>query len=81
MAELLLDVHVEFNADALDSEHDPTRIVAEASRHAAEEECLRRRASLRHPEPREVVVRRGIQAVTGDPVLLVATRWVADGPS
>lgn len=81
MAELLLDVQLEFDADALDREHDPTRTVAEVSRLHAEEECHRRKATLRHPEPREVIARPALNALTGAPVLLVATRWVADGPN
>lgn len=81
MAELVLDIHLEFDADVLNGERDPTRVVAEMSRRAAEEQCSERKATLRHPDPRDVVVRRAIQPTTGIPVLLVATRWVADGPS
>ena len=80
MAELVLDVSMEFDPLALAKEYDPTRTVAEIMRHEAEEKCANRRATLRHPEPREVITRQAIDAVTGQPVLLVATRWLADGP-
>lgn len=80
MAELLLDVNLEFDPIALGTERDPTRTIAEASRHAAEEKCREAGARLRHPDPREAVARKALKPQTGEEVLLVATRWVADGP-
>lgn len=79
MADLILDVHLEFSPLALATEHDPTRAIAEASRAAAEIQCTERGARLRHPDPRDVVTKRALHPLTGEDVLLVATRWVADG--
>lgn len=81
MAERVLDVLLELDPDALGREHDPTRAVADAARRAADDECERQSATLRHPEPREVIVREATDAISGCPVLLVATRWIADGPA
>lgn len=80
MAELYLDVHLELDPITLGGQADPTRIVAELARHQAEEQCLLRGARLRHPEPVDVHVRHAIVPLTGAAVVLVATRWVADGP-
>lgn len=80
MAELVLDVHLELDPVSLFAERDPTRAVAEIARREAETKCAERGARLRHPEPREVIVRRALDAITGDSVMLVATRWLADGP-
>lgn len=81
MAELVLDVHLEFDPTELYKQRDPTRVVAEASRVQAEVESSAKGARLRHPDPRDVVVKRATDAATGDDVLLVATRWLADGPA
>lgn len=81
MTERVLDVFLELDPDALSREYDPIRAVAEAARRAADVECERQVSTLRHPEPREVIVREAIDAVTGRPVLLVSTRWIADGPA
>ncbi|MCA1569316.1 MAG: hypothetical protein LC798_03130 [Chloroflexi bacterium] len=80
MAELLLDVHLEFDPVALAAERDPTQTIAEASRHVAEERCAEQGATLRHPDPRDVTAQRATSLTTGADVLLVATRWLADGP-
>jgi hypothetical protein len=81
MSEFVFDVHLEIDPLKLAGEYDPTRAVAELSRHVAEERCAERGATLRHPDPREVHVRQAIKPITGDVVLLVATRWIADGPA
>ncbi len=81
MAERVLDVHLEFDPDALALERDPVQVIAEISHRSAVERCDRDFATLRHPDPREVISRQAIDAVTGRPVLLVATRWIADGPA
>lgn len=80
MADLVLDVHMEFDPVALAKTRNATREIAEASRRAAEDQCRERGAVLRHTEPREVVTRKAIKAITGTDVLLVSTRWLADGP-
>lgn len=80
MAELYLDVHLELDPFVLAGVIDPTQTVAELARHEAEERCLVAGATLRHPEPSDVVVRQALKPLTGEAVLLVATRWVADGP-
>lgn len=80
MAELVLDVHLELDPLRLAGEKDPTRTIAELSRREAEERCAAAGARLRHPDPREVVAHQAISATTGRDVMLVATRWVADGP-
>jgi hypothetical protein len=81
VVELVLDIHLELDPVALAQEPDPTRAIAELSRQAAEVQCLERSAQLRYPDLRDVEVRRALQPVTGDEVLLVASRWVADGPT
>ncbi len=81
MAERVLDVHLEFDPAALSLEHDPVQTVAEASRHEAESQCAQHLATLRHPDPREVISRHANDILTGRPVLLVSTRWIADGPA
>lgn len=78
MAELILDVHLEFDPVALALAYNPTQMIAEACRAAAEAQCVERRATLRHPDPRDVMTRRALAPLTGIDVLLVATRWVAD---
>lgn len=80
MTELVLDVHLEIDPLKLAGEYDPARAVAEISRLAAEAQCAERGATLRHPDPREIHVRQAITPLTGDVVLLVASRWIADGP-
>lgn len=80
MAELVLDVYLELDPLALARQPDPTRAAAELSRLAAERKCDEARAVLRHPDPRNVVVKRASDLATGAEVLLVATRWLADGP-
>lgn len=79
MAELLLDVHLELDPETLMLERDPTQAIAELSRAEAESQCRERGAVLRHPDPRDVVVQRAMKPTTGTDVLLVATRWLADG--
>jgi hypothetical protein len=79
VADLILDVHLEFDPAVLAKEYNPTQVIAEASRRAAEEQCRERGARLRHPDPREVVTKRALVPTTGGDVLLVATRWVVDG--
>lgn len=74
----VLDIHLELDPRALATEPDPTQAIAEASRRAAEAVCERQRMRLRHPDPREVVTKRALVPVTGEDVLLVATRWIAD---
>lgn len=81
MADLLLDVSCEFDSLALARERDPKRTIAEVSRHVADEQARERGATLRTSDPREVVIRKATKAVTGADVLLVASRWVADGPN
>lgn len=80
MAELFLDVHLELDPFVLAGVADPTQTVAELARHQAEERCLQAGAVLRHPDPRDIVVKRAIRPLDGTAVLLVATRWIADGP-
>lgn len=79
MAERFFDIHLEVDPAALDRQRDPTRTVAELSRRAADGHCAEHRLVLRHPDPREVVVKTAVDAVSGLPVMLVASRWVADG--
>lgn len=80
MAEHVLDVHLDFDTLHLALERDATRTVYEASQKAAEEEAARRGCTLRHPDPRETVLKHGKDPTTGRDVLLVGTRWIADGP-
>lgn len=80
MAELLLDIHLDFDVMSLAGDHDPTRTVYEASQRAAVEECSRRGATLRHSDPRQTVIKTAQDPLTGRDVLLIGTRWIADGP-
>lgn len=77
MPEALMDVHLEFDPANLAKQHDPTRAVAEASRHAADEQAREAGGTIRHSDPREVVIKSAFDP-QGNDVLLVATRWVVD---
>lgn len=78
MAELTLDVHLELDPLHLNAERDPVRAIAELSHRAAEEQAQAAGARLRHGDPIEVESKRAIRPLTGDEVLLVATRWICD---
>jgi hypothetical protein len=80
MADLLLDIHLEVDPAALAGERRPDQAVAELSRTEAERQCTERGARLRHSAPAEVLVSNALSPTTGDDVLLVASRWVVDGP-
>lgn len=79
--ERILEVHLEIDPVRLAREKDPTRTIAQLSRQAAEDKCAADGARLRHPDPQEVDVKTAMHPLTGDDVLLVATRWVADSPA
>lgn len=74
----IFDVSLELDTFRLAAEKDPTRTIAELSRHKAEEFADEHRLRLRHPDPREVELSEAINPTTGKPVTLVATRWIAD---
>jgi hypothetical protein len=73
-----IDIHLEFDPLAVARTRDPTRTVAEASHYAATEAAREIGATLRHPEPVEVVTTKAVTPQGAD-VLLVATRWTIDG--
>lgn len=79
MAEHLMDIHLDFDMLRLATVADATRLVYEASQKAASDEAERRGGRLRHSDPRETVVKEGIDPLTGRDTLLVGTRWVVDG--
>lgn len=79
MADQLLDIHLDFDLPHLSTHRDATRLVYEASQRAATEAATRQGATLRHPDPRETVVKQAIDPLTGRDALLVSTRWVIDG--
>lgn len=76
--ERIMDVHCEFDLLKLMVERDPTRTIAEVSKRTAEEQAALVGGTLRHPDPREVIVKRAMTPF-GNDVFLVATRWVVDG--
>lgn len=78
MAELQFDIHLEFDPAALAGEQDMKRTVAELSHRAALEAADEHRLNLRHPEPVAVHATDATDRLTGRPVVLVASRWVAD---
>lgn len=78
MADQYLDVHLDFDLLALARELDATRTIYEASHQAATAEAERNGYRLRHPDPRETVVKEGTNPLTGTDVLLVGTRWTVD---
>lgn len=78
MAEHVIDIHLDFDMLRLATVADPTRLVYEASQKAAQDEAERRGARLRHPDPRETVVKEGIDPLSGRDTLLVGTRWIVD---
>jgi hypothetical protein len=78
MAEQIIDVHLDFDTLRLAQVADPTRLIYEASQKAAEDEAERRGARLRHPDPRETVVKEATDPLSGRDVLLVGTRWIVD---
>lgn len=72
-----MDVHLELDPLALKREHDPTRTIAEAAHHAAQEQAIATGVHLRHTHPIDVYARTAVTP-TGTDVLLVATRWTID---
>lgn len=80
MATILLDIHLELDPHEFARLTNPIRFLAELARDRAEEAALLKGAVLRHREPAEVYSRPGIEMPSGRSVVLVATRWVADGP-
>lgn len=75
----LLDVHMDFDPRLLPMDKKAaTRVVYEASHKAAEEHAAHDGKTLRYTDPRETDIRLGTHPITGQDVLLVSTRWVAD---
>lgn len=79
MAEKFLDIHLDFDTLELGRHADPTRTIYEASHKAATDQAERAGGRLRYTDPRETVVKHGIDPLTTRDVTLVATRWVVDG--
>lgn len=79
MPDHLLDVHLDFDPHLLPLDKTAaTRTVYEASHKAAENAAAQEGRFLRHPDPRETVIKAAQHPLTGQDVLLVSTRWVAD---
>lgn len=75
----LLDVHLDLDPDALPLDHKAaTRRVYELSHKAATDAAATEGRTLRHPDPRETVIKDGTHPITGQPVLLISTRWITD---
>lgn len=74
----IFDVRLELDTFRLATEKDPTRTIAELSRHKAEAFADEHHLRLRHPDPREVVTSQAVDPLTGKALTLVATRWIAD---
>lgn len=70
----LMDVELEFDPLRLAQQKDPTRTVAEASHHHAQEQARSAGRTLADPEPIDVVTSKALTP-TGFEVFLVATRW------
>lgn len=78
MAEQFLDIHLDFDTLNLARERDATRTVYEASQQAAIEQAARQGVTIRHPDPRETVIKEAKDPLTGRDVLLIGTRWLVD---
>lgn len=78
MPDQLLDIHLDFDLLHLATRPDATRTVYEASHKAATDEAERQHRRLRHPDPRETVVKHATDPLTGRDILLVGTRWLCD---
>ena len=79
MTDHLLDVHLDFDPVLLPLDRKAaTRTVYEASHKAAVDAAATEGRTLRHPDPRETVIKAATHPITGQDVLLVSTRWLAD---
>lgn len=80
MADLYIDVHLELNPDELRLVKDPARYVLELSRDVAEQKCVEGGAILRTDRAPEVVIGKGLVALTGQDVVTCSSRWAATAP-
>lgn len=79
MSDNLLDVHLDIDPTLLPlDKRTATRAIYQASHKAAVDAAATEGRTLRHPDPREIVIKDADHPVTGQPVLLVSTRWLAD---
>lgn len=79
MPDHLLDVHLDFDPHLLPiDKRAATRTVYEASHKAAEDTAAHQGRTLRYTDPRETVIKQATHPITGQDVLLVSTRWIAD---
>lgn len=79
MADHLLDVHLDIDPTLLPLDRKAaTRAVYQTSHQAAMDAAASEGRFLRHPDPRETVIKDATHPITGQPVLLVSTRWLAD---
>lgn len=79
MPDTLLDIHLDIDPTLLPLDTKAaTRAVYEASHKAAADQAARDGKVLRHPDPRETVIKQATHPITGQDVLLVSTRWITD---
>lgn len=79
MPDHLLDVHLDIDPTLLPLDRKAaTRRVYELSHKAAVDAAATEGRFLRHPDPRETVIKAAQHPITGQDVLLVSTRWLAD---
>lgn len=75
-----LDVRLELDLVSLQAEADPSAFIIETARSEADRLCERSRAQLRTDRDPELVVEQGQHRLTGQSVLLVASRWAVRVP-
>ena len=79
MRDLFVDVLLEVPVRELAGVYDPTRVLYERMREAADAKCAESGARLRTDRAPEVHVREGRHPLIGD-MTLVASRWAAVAP-
>lgn len=79
MAIILYDIHVELDPKALLAANDPTRVMREASRHAAEEHARLYNLTIIGDGPTDIMIGDAFNPVTARTIVAVATRWRAEG--
>lgn len=81
MADLFVDVHLELNPDELRQVKDPARYAMELTRSIAEDKCAAGGGILRTDIAPQVIIGRGLKAVTGADTILVSSRWAVTVPA
>lgn len=75
MRDQFIDVTVEFAAEALAQEREPSRFLLDLMRHKADEMCAQNFGRLRTDRVPEIIISRAVDPITGVEMVLAATRW------